>query len=255
MGVAEFLQFAAQRQAQNEANARSRTFNIGKLLPALVAAPFTGGTSLISMGLPAALGEGVRAATGSSEDLAGLATDTVTKFAPKKPLNATDMTTSTNAGRVANVGNTLGNFGKFLQDSMYAPESTEQFDLRKRIAENPGMFKEEIKQSPTGDITRGYTSIADDVAKLKRQQENDTFERNLKSEELALKKREQARKEKEGGGGKTTKTPTQLVNDYLLNAPGKIQQEIRKLREGVEKDGKTYRYTDKEIAEHYSLGK
>lgn len=73
---------AAETEAENKRKSeagKKNQFNLGSLLPALIAAPFTGGGSLAgtlgafaTQALPTAIGEGYRAATGSDTDYGSL---------------------------------------------------------------------------------------------------------------------------------------------------------------------------------------
>ena len=71
------------KAAQDAADAKAHQFNVGSLIPAVIdvaAAPVTGGASLADLpraGFQAA-GEGVRAMTGSKDDLGGIASNTYT---------------------------------------------------------------------------------------------------------------------------------------------------------------------------------
>ena len=76
-----FLEAARRTQEQNEANARSRTFDVGKVIPALITSIATANPTPL---LLAGTGEATRAATGSSTDIAGLAQMTGQQYMPQQ---------------------------------------------------------------------------------------------------------------------------------------------------------------------------
>lgn len=135
-------QIAQERERQrleNEAKAKKSRFNIGTLLPALIAAPFTGGASLVSMGVPAALGEGVRAATGSDIDLGALASAAYNMYGPTTSARVDTSTMVPNSydtfketGKLATEvpnKNLIGDIGAWLQDAAVAPKSKAQIAM------------------------------------------------------------------------------------------------------------------------------
>lgn len=148
--IRQGLEEERQRQkAAAEAAAKAHTFNIGSLLPALIAAPFTGGASLVSMGIPAATGEAVRAMTGSDTDYGALASAAYNMFGPTTSarVNPTaESLKSTAAQNAATTGSMsrlapppvanpqwiqkgAGNMGGWLQDASVAPKSKAQIAM------------------------------------------------------------------------------------------------------------------------------
>jgi hypothetical protein len=124
----------AEKQRLAEANAKKRTFNLGSLLPALIAAPFTGGGSLAgtlgsfaAQALPTAIGEGFRASTGSDTDYGSLLGGVANL---QKGLRPTDIASTAMAKPkdTSFMGDFLGKFGEGMQYD----QSESQADFVKR---------------------------------------------------------------------------------------------------------------------------
>lgn len=132
----EAYSILAQRAAEEEARRRKEAelskFNLGALLPSLVAAPFTGGASLVSMGIPSALGEAVRAGTKSELPLGEMASAAYNMFAPTQPLESPIPKGIVRGvpGEQVPQPNILEQAGKWIQERAYKPETTEEKGVR-----------------------------------------------------------------------------------------------------------------------------
>lgn len=136
-----FLEAAAKRQAQNEADAKARTFDVGKIIPALITSIATANpTPLILAGT----GEAARASTGSSTDIASLATLAGQQFLPQQaaaPTQATDRTALMSQSRLADAPAALrgdmnpieSSFGNMGRNFGTMPVSNEQANVMKYI--------------------------------------------------------------------------------------------------------------------------